>query len=209
MTAADETGPASGGARAPAGLVERLASTWRDPRAAVRREVDTAGELRLLGYAVAASAIAALGAAGASALAPPPETGVAGDPALRGGAQAMLSVALRPVGLYGAAALLGLLARAFGGRGGWRATRAAAFWTDLAVAPVALALALVAALFAGLTGFGAVAGLGAGVGSILWAALLAPALAEAHGGKPLSFGAAVVGTLALLALLTVGVLASA
>ena len=52
-------------------------------------------------------------------------------------------VALAPLIAYGLAAVVHLVARAFGARGSFLAARAALFWSALAAAPVALGVALV------------------------------------------------------------------
>lgn len=168
-------------AAAPArlGLADRIALTWRDPRRAARIEIDAADEARLLFYAFAAGIFGILGAVGAQSLNPAP--GVAQDFRQWVVTETVVGLFVRPLGFYAAAALMGLACRAAGGAGGWRDTRAAAFWTALAVAPVAaLAAVLTAALTAGGLG-GWIAPAGQAAGSALWAALLAPALAEAHG----------------------------
>ncbi len=185
-------------AAAPGGLVDRMARTWAAPRSAARREIDTADEARLLFYAVSASVLGALGLIGAQALNPAP--GVAADFRQWVVTQTAVGLFFRPLGLYAAAALMALVCRRFGGRGGWRDTRAAAFWTALVAAPAGVAFAVAGAAATGLGHApAAVAAAGTAAGSALWAALLAPALAEAH-GLPLR---GVAGAFALLAALAV------
>lgn len=191
---------AGAAAARPGGLVDRLARTWRAPRAGVAHEIATAGEGRLLGYAVLASALAALGAAGAAAVDPALHRGLEGERAFYLAGQAVFGAAFRPVGLYAVAALLGLIARALGGGGSWRATRAAVFWTDLAAAPVAVALTLLGAALGAATGASGPTMAGAALGSLVWAALLAPGLAEAHGFRSVWKGAAALGAVAFGAL---------
>lgn len=58
----------------------------------------------------------------------------------------MATVFLMPILGYGLAAAGRVVARALGGRAGWYGARLALFWAWLAVAPLMLALALVAAL---------------------------------------------------------------
>ena len=85
-----------------------------------------------------------------------------------------------PLFLYGVAALARIVARAFGGTGGWYETRLATFWGLLVAAPLQLSAALLADVLsvAGQEGLGRgltfAAGLGAGW---IWASCLA----EAHG----------------------------
>ncbi len=164
----------------PQGLVDRIARMWRDPRGATRVEIDGANEPRLLFYAVAASLFNILGAIGAQILAPDPAA--AADFDQWATTQVVIGVFFRPLGLYAAAALFGAICRVLGGRGGWRDTRAAFFWSALAAAPAGLALTLAGASAVAMGGApGWAAELGVGLGGLVWAALLAPALAEAHG----------------------------
>ena len=164
----------------PQGLVDRIARTFREPRCAARFEIDTANEPRLLFYAVAASLFHVLGAIGSQILTPDPEA--AADFDQWATTQVVIGAFFRPLGLYGAAARVGLICRGFGGSGGWRDTRAAFFWSGLAAAPAALALTLAAAGAVAMGGAPAwVGGLGGVAGGLVWAVLLAPGLAEAHG----------------------------
>jgi hypothetical protein len=157
-----------------------MARTWTDPRGAARVEIDAADETRLLFYAVAGSALFALATVAEQALNPQPGVHDHGAPVLV--AQVVSGLFFRPLALYAIAALIGAACRAAGGTGGWRATRAAAFWTALVAAPAGVALAAAGAALSGLGGAPqAVAAAGASAGSLVWAALLAPALAEAHG----------------------------
>jgi len=180
---------------APAGLVDRMAATWANPRAAVAREIAGAEESRLLFYAFAASLLFTLAAVGAQRLNPAPQVAQDFDQWVT--TQVVVGTFVRPLGLYGAAALIGLACRAFGGRGGWRATRAAVFWTALVAAPAGVMLTLIGAAASGPGGAPPLAAaLGQAGGSALWAALLAPALAEAQGFRS---GLAVFGVFCALA----------
>jgi hypothetical protein len=179
------------------GLVDRMARTWSDPRGATRLEIATADESRLFFYAFAASALGVLTAVGEQTL--NPAAAAAADPEEWFTAQVAGGLFIRPLGLYLLAALIGLACRAGGGQGSWRATRAASFWTAFVAASVGL---LVALLGAAATGLGdapaAVAETAHALGAVLWAVLLAPALAEAHGfrsarGVWIVFGVMAVG----------------
>jgi hypothetical protein len=166
--------------RAPGtGLVDRMARTWTAPRRATRFEIDMADEARLLFYAFAASLLGTLAAVAGQRLNPAP--GVAGDQAQWTATQVTVGLFVRPIGLYLAAALIGFAARAAGGTGGWRDTRAAVFWTALVAAPAGVVLTAVGAFAAAYGGAAGAGPAGAAAGSVIWAALLAPALAEAHG----------------------------
>lgn len=162
------------------GLVDRIARTWVAPRAMVRREVETADEARLLFYVFAGSVLFTLSAVGAQRL--DPAARVAQDHDQWVTTQVVVGTFIRPIGMYLAAGVIGGLCRLAGGRGDWRATRAAVFWTALAAAPPALVVAILGAAASGPGGApDAVAAGARAAGSVLWAALLAPGLAEAHG----------------------------
>jgi hypothetical protein len=171
---------APSGVAAPLGLVDRMARTWRAPRAAVRAEIAGASEARLMFYALFGSALFTLATVAEQALNPAP--GVQDHGARLVVAQMVAGLFFRPLALYGAAGLLGFACRAAGGRGSWRDTRVATFWSALVAAPAGVALAAAGAALSGVGGAPqAVAAAGASAGSLVWAALLAPALAEAHG----------------------------
>ena len=164
---------------APLGIVDRIGRTLRDPRGAVRLEIAHASEARLFFYAFMASVFATLTALGEQALNPQP--GPAADPAQWTATQAAAGAFFRPLALYGVAGVIGLAARRLGGTGSWRATRAAVFWTAFAAAPFALILSMLGAVLGAATALGTAAPMAAhALGSLLWAALLAPALGEAH-----------------------------
>jgi hypothetical protein len=190
------------------GLVDRLARAWAAPRAAARAEIAAAEESRLLFYAVSGSALFVLGRVGAQWIAP--EGPAAADFAGWATAQIGAGLTLRPLSLYLAAGLIGFVCRGFGGAGSWKATRTAVFWTGLAAAPAAAALAVFGAALARAGGGWAVGYAGQEIGAVIWGVLLAPALAEAHGFRR-SWGVlagliAAAGLAALAALLLAGVL---
>jgi hypothetical protein len=85
---------------------------------------------------------------------------------------------LRPLMLYGLAALSGLAARVAGGTGSWRETRAAVCWAAVVAAPVGLAATLVEEVLLVL----AAVTVDLGVVSVAaFAGMLSYCLAEAHG----------------------------
>lgn len=173
------TGARAGGAGG-GGLVDRMRRTWVDPRGGVRAEIAAAAEARLLFYVMAASAFAVLGAVGAQLVRP--AAGVAAadlDQWIT--TQVVVGLFFRPLGFYAVAALIALACRRLGGSGGWRDTRVAVFWTALTVAPAAAALTVAGAALAAAGADAGVAAAAQAAGSLLWAALLAPGLAEAHG----------------------------
>jgi hypothetical protein len=160
------------------GLVDAIWHGWRDPRGAMARQVAAGlGEPRALFHLMLACGlyfVASLPNAvrEARALAIPNEGAIA--------AHLFAWIAVAPLIAYALAALVHVLARAFGGRAGFLAARAALFWSALLAAPVALALAVVgvAAEAAGLLPWTSWLGY-AGLGFGLW--LFAASLAEAEG----------------------------
>jgi hypothetical protein len=96
--------------------------------------------------------------------------------------QIVVGTFFRPLALYLVAAVIGALCRAGGGQGSYYATRVAVFWTALVAAPAGVALTIFGAGATGLFGAPVKIGLlGETLGSVVWACLLVPALAEAHG----------------------------
>jgi hypothetical protein len=157
-----------------------MARTWADPRGGAADVIASAGEPRLAAYALAGSALSVMATVGAQSLNPAP--GPAADMAGWLSAQLVAGLFVRTLALYAVAVLLGLACRAFGGTGSGRPTRAALFWSGLVAAPAAVALTLIGAALTGLAGApGWAAEGGQALGSLVWAVLLAPALAEAHG----------------------------
>jgi hypothetical protein len=169
----------------------RLARTWADPRGEVRREIAAASEARLFVYALIASLVVTAGTLAAGRIAPSPA--IAADPDGWAAATLIGGGLVRPAALYLVAWLLAAICRAFGGAGDGRATRAAVFWTSLAAAPATFALGLTGAAW----GLPALSGLG----SVAWALILAPALAEAQGFRRAWLVLAALGAFGALAIL--------
>ena len=125
------------------GIVDSILSGWRDPRAAMARETGQGlSEARSLlhlmlacGLFFVASLPNAIREAQALDIADPVEGAIA--------AHIFGYLAMAPLLAYGLAALVHLAAHPFGARGGFRAARAALFWSLLLVAPLALGLALI------------------------------------------------------------------
>ncbi len=127
------------------GVVDAVARGWRAPRAAMAREVGRGlSETRAFVHLMIACAlffVASLPGAVRQAQAldiPDPLTGVVS-------AHLFGWLAVAPLTAYGFAALVHLVARAFGGRAGFLGARAAVFWWALLVAPLTLVLALLGA----------------------------------------------------------------
>ena len=192
------------------GLVDAIGRGWRDPRGAMAAEVGRGlSEARALvhlmlacGVFFVASLPNAVREARALAIADPVEGAVA--------AHLFGYLALAPLVAYGLAAVVHLVARGFGARGGFRAARAALFWSLLMAAPLALLLAL-----AGVAVEVAAPALATlldclGVGALaFWLWLFAASLAEAEGfagtGRVAAVVAASVGAVAgLVGLLEAG-----
>jgi hypothetical protein len=164
----------------PNGLVDRWSRTWRETRAVVRDEIAAGSESRLVFYALAGSVLFTMAAVAAKTL--NPTAVIARDWEQWVITQTVVGTFFRPLALYGVAGIAGLLCRAGGGTGSYYATRTAVFWTGLVAAPIGVALTILGAGATGLLGAPVKVGLlGETLGSVVWAFLLAPALAEAHG----------------------------
>lgn len=166
------------------GIVAAMARGYRDPRAEMARQVDEGlTEARALAHLFLACALGFV-ASLPQAVRKAQALGDVPDP-LAGTVSAHLFgyIFVAPLMFYGLAAVVHLVARAFGGRGGFLGARSALFWAALLGAPIALALALVG-VGVEVAGGGRwlpwVAYLGfAGLAFWLW--LLAASLAETEG----------------------------
>jgi len=135
-----------GEAEPPRGLVDGIARAWRAPRRAMAAEVAAGlSERRALLHLLLACGllfVASLPMAVRSS------AGLAVDEPVSAAVSAHLFAwgALAPLLGYALAAAVQLVARAFGGRGGFLGARAALFWSALAAAPAALAVSVIGAL---------------------------------------------------------------
>lgn len=178
------------------GLVDTIALSWRAPRA-VMADAVSAGltEARTLVHLMLACGVffvASLPLAVRSA------GGLTVDEPVSATVSAHLFAwgAVAPLLGYGVAAVVHLIARAFGGRGRFLAARAALFWSGLAVAPAALLIGIVGAVGVSLTGrvlpwldwLGYIA-------LALWVWIFAASLAETEGFASTGRVAAVVATI--------------
>ncbi len=186
----------------PRGLVARILSAYPGFRAAMARELAAGREERdILGYAMGACLLLFVAALPRIVVLPPPQVAAEGPEGVFAFLLANLVTFLffAPLFLYGVAALARLAARAFGGAGGWRATRLATFWALLVAAPALLAAALLGlglALSGAAAASAAVGYAASGLSAWIWAACLA----EAHGfRRTVWVFAAIVGLAALLA----------
>lgn len=158
-----------------AGLPGRLLAGYGAVAASFRAELAGASEPRLVFRAILGGALVLLARLPALAGAVPADV----PPAAFLAAQLVAHLFFLPLALYGLAALSRLGARLFGGRGNWRAARAALFWALLLAIPPML-LAEAAVTLAGLRGTLA----GAALTTAPWFAYLwfwAVCLAEAEG----------------------------
>jgi len=158
------------------GLVAAMVEAYPNPRGTMARMLQAGlGEERALVYLFAACGLGFVASLPA-ALGRAEGLGVEDAVAATVAAHLFGYLMFAPLMLYGLAALAHLAARACGGRGSFLGARTALFWSLLLVAPVALAVAAVAALAPGpwLTAL-RYAGLG------VWIWLFAASLAEAEG----------------------------
>ncbi len=195
------------------GVVDRIWLTWRHPRRAMADE-RAAGlsETRALLHLIVGVLLLCL-ASMPNALRE--ARGLATDDPVAAAVSAHLFgyIALAPLLAYGLAALAHLAARAFGGSGSFLAARTALFLAVLALAPLALAVALLgvpAEAHPALLPLVAAARIAA-FAFVLW--VFAAALAEAEGfagtGRVVAvIAAAVVGALGLATLAVGGGLAT-
>lgn len=179
----------------PAGLAAAMRHAYRSPRGAMARQVAAGlGERQALVHLFLACGLGFLASLPAAIRTARGIT--AEDPVAAAIAAHLFGYFfVAPLLLYGLAALVHLVARAFGGRGGFLAARAALFWSALLGAPIAMVLAVLGVLaeaagwprllpllaFLGYAGFG------------FWLWLLAASLAEAEGFAATGRVAAVVG----------------
>lgn len=170
-------------ADAPRGLVARVLAAYPNVRASMAREL-AAGrdEPQLLAYVMGGAAVLFVASLPRIVVAPPAEVAAMGEDGAFGFflANLITFIFFAPLFLYGVAALARIVARAFGGTGGWRDTRLATFWALMVNAPVLLVAALAGMMLrlTGAAGFADAVGMAAGLACAwVWSACLA----EAHG----------------------------
>ncbi len=162
------------------GVFWRVLGAWADLRGSMRAELDRdPSEGQLLFFVMLSGLIWFAGRIAVLVYGPLgpviPEDEFVG----RVGLEFISAVFFRTLAFYALAALAGLIARAAGGSGGWRDSRAALFWAALVAAPVILAANFLSLLLAGIPGqAGAIASM-AGAVAFAWA--VANCFAEAHG----------------------------
>jgi len=187
------------------GVLWRMLGAWSDLRGSMRAELGRGpSEGRLLFYVMLSGLIWFIGRIATLVYGPLgpaiPEDLFVG----RVGVEFISAIFFRSLVFYALAALAGAVARAAGGSGGWRDSRAALFWAALVSAPVILAATMLSLLLTGMPGHAAaVAGM---LGPVAFAWAVAQCFAEAHGfanawrvlGAVATLAAAIVGAAYML-----------
>ncbi|MEM7499625.1 MAG: YIP1 family protein [Pseudomonadota bacterium] len=167
------------GRGAPQSFTGRVFNAWRDPRGTMRGVLDTdPGEGRILMFAMTSGALLFMAECFRIMVQAADATASLNRLSASFAASFTALLVLRPLVLYGLAAVTGVAARAAGGTGSWRETRAAICWAALAAAPVS-ALATIGETLLRRSGFADVAL--APIGVAAFAGMLAYCVAEAHG----------------------------
>lgn len=167
-------------AEAEGGLLWRMLSAWADLRGAMRAELDRRpSEGRLLFYVMLSGLIWFLGRAAVLSWGPLAPTLSESEYLGRMAAEFASAMTFRTLAFYLVAAVAGAVARAAGGTGSWRDSRAAVFWAALVAAPAILAAGLLSLLLTAVPG--QAAPIASSLGALAFAWTLAFCLAEAHG----------------------------
>lgn len=181
------------------GVVDAIARTWASPRRAMAERMaaglSEARSLADLMLACTLLFVASLPNALRQSALLADQTGEPVAAAVA--AHAFGWIAVLPLLAYGLAAVVHLVARLFGARGGFLPARTALFAAMLAGTPVALGLALVGVLAESVPALLPVAGLLGYAGVAAWLWLFSASLAEAEGFQATGRVAAVMVTAAL------------
>jgi hypothetical protein len=162
------------------GVLWRMLGAWADLRGSMRAELARGpSEGRLLFYVMLSGLIWFIGRIAMLVYGPLGPTIAPHQLAGWVGLEFISSVLFRTLVFYALAALAGLIARAAGGGGGWRDSRAALFWAALVSAPVILAGILLSLLLTGMPG--PVVAIASMIGPVAFAWAVAQCFAEAHG----------------------------
>jgi Yip1 domain len=157
-----------------------MLGAWADLRGSMRVELDRhPSEGRLLFYVMVSGLFWFIGRY--TLLVSSPQALAMGQDEFiaRVGAEFVAAVFFRSLAFYALAALAGVIARAAGGSGDWRDSRAAMFWAALVAAPVMLAGTFLSVLLTGVPG--QAADIAAMLGGVAFAWVVAHCYAEAHG----------------------------
>ena len=163
----------------------RMALSYADMRATTRALIEeNPGEARLLFFVLLSDVIFFLSRGLSLVIAP--ASAAAERLPLEVGLWLVIALFLRTAVLYGFSAFVAAGARAMGGRGSWRDTRAAVFWASLVAAPIGVLGSMIAAGFAHLERFWPVFGADAftlpalSIGIVVFVFFLSAAVAEAQ-----------------------------
>ena len=158
----------------------RVLGAWVDLRGSMRAELARdPGEGRLLFYVMLSGLIWFFGRIAVLVYGPLGPVMAEDVFVGRVGLEFISAIFFRTLAFYALAALAGLIARAAGGGGGWRDSRAALFWAALVAAPVTLAATLLSILLTGSPE--QVTQAARSLGALAFAWTTAHCIAEAHG----------------------------
>lgn len=175
------------------GAILGVARFFHDPRGSMRGMLSSRPrEGRLFSYALGGALVLLVGRV-LALLATPAEMRAELPGQIAAHAAALLIFV--PLTWYALAAFGTMLARAFGGEGGWHEGRAAFFWAALVSSPVLVLSSLVPLAFSEASGLAT--GIGAQIGPVFFAWALAQCYAEAFGFRRASNVLAVIAALVL------------
>lgn len=156
-----------------ASLTARIAAAWTGAGVSWRAEKARGlEEGRLLALGFGASLFLTIARIGSEIAAP--RVAIGDERTAWIAATVFIGFSFGVLALYAVAAVSRLIAKLFGGAGGWAETRLALFWSGLAAGPAAAFIHILLAV-AGAPGAGGT------VAGVIWAGLFAPMLAAAHG----------------------------
>lgn len=168
----------------PASLAARVAGAYRAPGTSFLTEKALGlSERRLIAIGFGATLFLTLGRVMAETIRP--ELAIGADRIPWFASTVLIGFSFVLLGLYGVAALVRIVCRIFGGRGGWAETRLALFWSGLAAGPLVV---LGNALGAAIEG----RSLAALIGGAIWAVMFVPMLAQAQGISVVKIGSFLV-----------------
>ena len=161
------------------GVLWRILGAWADLRGSMRAELDRdPSEGRLLFYVMLSGLIWFIGRHAVLVYGPLGPVILEDEFLGRVAVGFVAAIFFRTLAFYALAALAGAIARAAGGSGGWRDSRAALFWAALVAAPVILAATLLSLLLTGVPG--QAAAIASMLGAVAFAWATAQCVAEAH-----------------------------
>ena len=157
----------------PASLLARVITAFRTPGVSFVAERSLGlTERRLIAYAFGATLFLTLGRVMAETVRP--ELALGPERMAWFAATILIGFSFGLLALYAIAAVIRIIARAFGGSSGWAETRLALFWSGLAAGPLIALAHIVGAMIEGRS-------LAAMLGGMVWAILFLPMLSAANG----------------------------